>query len=312
MKGFIAKRLVHLITVLIGISLLSFVLANIAPTDPAEAYVRRLTKTPTAEMIEHYREEFGFNRSVPEQYFRWLNNAVHLDFGMSYTTHKPAMQVLFRGLPTTLALAGMSALFILALGVPLGVLAASREGSWMDKAIMGISFFSISVPGYFLGLLCLLVFGIHLNIMPIVGKGHPASLLCAAFVLAFPMIGSLCRILRALLLENRNSPYVVYAKARGISRRRVMLNHLLRNAAPPGIIMFGQNIGYLLAGTAIVENIFSAPGIGQTVLNAAINRDFPVINAYIVLMALCFVVCNATAEAAGLLLNPSLAQEDCK
>lgn len=309
MGKFIANRIVHLLMVLVGISIFSFILANIASVDPAEAYVRRISKAPTEETVERYREEFGFNDPLPVQYLRWIKNVVRLDFGISYTSGRPVMQELSASMPTTLVLAGFSSLFVL-LAVPLGVLAAYKEGTLTDKLIAGISFVSISVPGYFFGLLCLLVFGIHLKIMPIVGHGHPASMLCAAFVLALPMIGSLSRILRTFILESRACPHVVYAKARGVPRRKVMINHLLRNAAPPCIVMFGQNIGYLLAGTAIVENIFSARGIGQYVLTAALNRDFPVINAYIVLMALCFVVCNAAAEAAGRLLNPSLSHKE--
>lgn len=311
MKQFVIKRLVHLIAVLIGISLLSFILANIAPIDPAEAYVRSITKAPTAEMLEQYREKFGFNRSVHEQYLLWLKNAIHMDFGVSYTTGKPAMRILLGGISTTLTLAGISCLLIPMFGCTLGILAAHREGTCTDKIIIGISFFSISVPGYFLGLICLLIFGIHLKIMPIVGHDNPEALLCAAFVLSFPMIGSLSRILRTLLLETKSSPYVMYAKARGISRRNIMFNHLLRNAAPPCIVMFGNNIGYLLAGTAIVESIFSFPGTGKIALNAALNRDFPVINAYIVMMGVCFVLCNMAAETAGLMLNPRLLRRDC-
>lgn len=307
---FIIKKLVYLVTVLIGISLLSFILANIAPISPAEAYVRRITKAPTDEMMERYNEEFGFNQSIPEQYINWLGKAIRLDFGSSYATKKPVIQSLLSVMPTTLALSGLSAVFILALAVPLGLLAAHKEGSWADKCILGMSFISISVPGYFLGLLILLSLGIRLNIIPIIGDGNPISLCFASFVLAFPMIGSLCRILRALLLEQKNSPYVLYAKARGISRRGVTINHLLRNAAPPCIVMFGQNIGYLIAGTMIVENIFSMPGMGQYALNAALSRDFPIVNCYMVLMAFCFVLFNTLAEAVGKLLNPKLTREE--
>ena len=310
MWKFLCRRVIHLITVLIGISLLSFVLANISAVDPAEAYARRVSKTASEEMVEQYREELGFNQSIPEQYWNWLKNVVRLDFGNSYITGRPAMQDLLSVMPMTLILSGLSCILIIAGAVPLGILAAFKEGKWVGKLVMGLSFVSISVPGYFLGLLCLLVFGIYLRLMPIVGHNHPITLLFASLVLSFPMVGALARILRSLLLENQRSEYVVYAKARGIGRRRVMTNHLLRNAAPSCIVMYGQNIGYLLAGTAIVETIFSISGLGQYALNAAVNRDFPVINAYIVLMALCFVVCNVTAEVCGRLLNPSLNRED--
>ena len=309
MRRFLRKRLFHLVTVLLGISLLSFILANIAQIDPAESYAIRISKTVDATMVERYRDELGFNQSIPEQYLGWLKSIVQLDFGNSYITGRPAMRELLAVMPVTLLLAGLSCVLILITAVPLGVLAAHREGSWIDTLIMGLSFVSISVPGYFLGLLCLLVFGIYLNVMPVVGHGHPVSLLCAALVLSLPMIGSLSRILRSLMLENKQSEHVLYAKARGIGKRRVVRNHLLRNAAPSCIVMYGQNIGYLIAGTAIVETIFSAQGLGQYALTAALNRDFPVINAYIVLMALCFVVCNVAAEGFGRMLNPGLNRE---
>lgn len=309
MRRFLFKRLLHLMTVLIGISLLSFILANISAVDPAEAYARRISKTAGEEMMERYREELGFNRSVPEQFLSWLKDVLRLDFGSSYITGRPAMQELLSVMPMTLLLSGLSCALIIVAGTLLGILAALREGTRIDRLILGLSFISVSIPGYFLGLLCLLVFGIYLNIMPVVGHGHPMTLLIASFILSFPMIGSLARILRSLLLENQKSEYVTYAKARGIGKRKVMINHLLRNAAPSCIILYGQNIGYLITGTVIVEAIFSTPGLGQYVLNAAVNRDFPVINAYIVLMALCFVACNAAAEVCGMLLNPGLNRE---
>jgi len=309
LRSFLCKRMIHMIAVLIGISLLSFILANISTVDPAEAYARRISKAASEEMIAQYRDELGFNQSIPEQYLNWLKNAIRLDFGNSYSTGRPAMQDLLSVMPVTLLLAGLSCVLIFIAAIPLGIVSALKEGTWIDRLIMGLSFISISVPGYFLGLLCLLIFGIYLNIMPVVGHGHPITLLCASLILSFPMIGSLARILRSLLLENQKSAYVVYAKARGISKRKVMINHLLRNAAPPCIIMYGQNVGYLIAGTVIVETIFSAQGMGQYVLTAAIGRDFPVINAYIVLMALCFVICNVAAEVCGMLLNPGLNRE---
>lgn len=306
MRRFIGKRLVHLISVLIGISFLSFFLADIAPIDPAEAYARRISKTVSEETIEAYREKLGFNESVLVQYLTWLKSALILDFGDSYITGKPAIQDMFKVFPMTFILALLASIFIILFSVPLGMLSVMQKGKAIDKIICGMSFVSISIPGYFLGLLCLLMFGLKLNIMPIVGHGHPSSMVCGAWVLALPIIGSLSRILRTLLLENSDKDYVIYAKARGVSKRKVMTNHLLRNAAPACITMFGQNIGYLIAGTAIVETIFSTPGLGQYALNAALNRDFPAINAYIIVMALLFVVCNIAAEVFSMIFTPKM------
>ena len=199
-----------------------------------------------------------------------------------------------------------AAVFIIVFSVPLGITAALNKGRFADRLIGFFSFVSFSVPGYFAGLLCLRYFGMYLHWFPVIGHGHIVSVLFAAFVLALPMIGMLTRLLRSFLLENEDKEYIQYAKARGIGSRHIMTRHLLRNAAPVLLTLWGQNIGYLIAGTAITESIFSIPGIGIYALNAAINRDFPVINAYLVLTAFAFVVCNGAAEFLGAALNPLL------
>jgi nickel transport system permease protein len=169
-----------------------------------------------------------------------------------------------------------------------------------------VFFVAVSLPGYFLGLLLLWLLGLKMNILPVIGHGHLLSLVFASLVLAFPMMGVLTRIIRSLILENDGKDFVLYARARGVSEKNILLHHLLRNAAPPCVTLFGQNIGYLMAGTVIVETVFSCPGLGQYALNAAINRDFPVINAYIVVSAVFFVLCNLAAEMVGMILNPRL------
>lgn len=312
MVKFIFKRVIYLWSLLIGISFLSFILANIAPVDSAEAYVRRISKTADETMIEEYREKWGFNQPILKQYFQWLGNVQRLDFGNSYITRKPVTQEIVAVIPTTLRIAGLASVLILIMAIPLGILSAMYEKKLVDKLICGVSFFFISVPSYLSGLLCLLVFGLYLGWIPVIGHGHLGSIFFASFILALPMVGTLIRILRASLIENKSSEYVKYAQARGISKCKIMINHLLRNAAPNCIVMFGQNVGYLIAGTAIAETIFSAPGLGQYALNAVVNRDFPVINGYIVLMAFCFVLFNTLAEICGMLLNPELNREAYK
>lgn len=304
MLKFIINKILHVVLVLIGITLISFVLANVSEVDPAEAYARRQFKGASEERIEEIRKEMGFDRPIHEQYFRWLDRVVRFDLGESYVSHKPVLTGIMDALPNTLILAGLAAAMILLFSVPLGILAAANERKWADVLVSVFSFFSLSIPGYFAGLLCLLLFGVKLNLFPVIGHGHWLSMVFAAFVLALPMIGSLSKLLRALILENKQADYILYAKARGISKGRIMRCHLLRNAAPPCVTMFGQNVGYLVAGTAVVETMFSCAGLGMYALNAALNRDFPVITGYILIMALLFVACNLLADVAGLLLNP--------
>lgn len=305
----ILKKLTYLLLVLLCISFLSFVLANVASIDPAEAYARRMNKAASEETIRQLREDMGFDKPLFRQYALWLHKVLRLDFGSSYITGKPVLSEMLHALPLTMALALGAALFTLVLSVPLGVLSAWRMGTMTDKIISAFSFLTISAPGYFTGLLFLLLFGMKLRWFPVVGHGNPLSVICAAFVLALPIIGSLTRVLRSLILEEQEKDYVLYAKARGVPQQEILLYHLLRNAAPPCVTLFGQNIGYLIAGTSIVETIFSASGLGQYAINAALNRDFPAINGYIVFMASLFVLFNLVAETVGTLLNPEFRRE---
>lgn len=302
----ILRKIAYLLLVLLCISFLSFVLANVAPIDPAEAYARRLNKAASKEMIQRVRENMGFDKHILQQYIMWLGKVIRLDFGSSYITGKPVLSEMIHVLPITMVIAVFAALFILMLSVPLGIVSACRIGTVWDKIISGFSFLAISAPGNFSGLLFLLLFGMKLRWFPVIGHGNPLSLVSAALVLALPMVGALTRVLRSLILEEQEKDYVVYAKARGIPRREIMLRHLLRNAAPACVTLFGQNIGYLIAGTSIAEIIFSASGLGQYAVNAALNRDFPAINGYIVLMALFFVLFNLAAEMIGAFISPGL------
>ena len=303
----LAKKFMYLIFVLLCISFLSFVLANIASVDPAEAYARRLNKSASEETIQQLRKDMGFDKHILKQYFLWLGKVIRLDFGNSYITHKPVLKEMLNALPVTIILASFSAFFILLFSVPLGIISALRVGTRVDKLVEFFSFLIISTPTYLAGLLLLLLFGMELKWFPVIGHGNPLSIICASFVLALPVIGSLTRVLRSLILEESEKDYILYAGARGVSKKD-LLRHLLINAAPSCVTLFGQNIGYLIAGTSIVETVFSASGLGQYAVNAALNRDFPAINGYIVLIALFFVLFNLASEIVGTLLNPKLWQ----
>ena len=302
----IIKKAGYLILVLVCVSFLSFLLANISAIDPAEAYARRVVRSANKELIAQYRELTGFDKTILQQYLSWLQKAVRLDFGTSYLTKKSVRQELGKALPVTLLITACASVFSIIAAVPLGIAAALYKKRLADKLIGFISFLSFSVPGYCTGLLVLLIFGMRLHLFPVIGHGQGVSVLFASCTLALPMTGTLIRLLRSFLLENEEKEYIQYAKARGITDRDIMTHHLLRNAVPVLVTLWGQNIGYLIAGTTIVETIFSISGIGMYALNAAVNRDFPVINAYLIVTAFTFTVCNGAAEFIGEALNPSL------
>ena len=318
----IIKKAGYLILVLVCVSFLSFLLANISAIDPAEAYARRVVRSANKELIAQYRELTGFDKTILQQYLSWLHKAVRQERQAEERARAAAAkeppadlaraglsaaqaEELGKALPVTLLIAACASAFSIIAAVPLGIAAALYKNRLADKLIGFISFLSFSVPGYCTGLLVLLVFGMRLHLFPVIGHGQGVSVLFASFTLALPITGTLIRFLRSFLLENEEKEYVQYAKARGITDRDIMTHHLLRNAVPVLVTLWGQNIGYLIAGTAIVETIFSIPGIGMYALNAAVNRDFPVINAYLIVTAFTFTVCNGAAEFIGEALNPS-------
>ncbi|MCQ5091562.1 ABC transporter permease [Slackia exigua] len=304
------KRLIYLLLVIVGITVISFILANVAPVDPAEAYAKRINLAASQEVVESTREEFGFDRPIAEQYVDWASRIALLDFGNSYATKRPVIDEIASVLPNTLSLSLIAACFVALISVPLAILSARREGGLADRVVSGFSFVSAAVPGYLVGLVVLLVFGMRLRMFPIIGHGHPLSMAFAGLALALPMVGPLIRVMRSLILENRDKEFVFYAQARGLSENEILRRHLLLNAAPSCVTMFAQNLGYLVAGTVIVESIFSISGLGQYALKASLNQDFPALNGCLVIMAAFFVVFNLGAELIGARINPRMERDE--
>ncbi len=307
---YIVKKLMYLLLVIAGVTAISFILANIAPVDPAESYARRINLAASQEVVEATREEFGFDRPIAEQYVAWASRIISLDFGNSYSTKKPVFDEIMTALPNTLALSLIAAGFIVLISIPLALLSVRSEGGLADKVVSGLSFISIAMPGYLIGLVILLVFGMKLHLFPIIGHGHPVSMAFAGLSLALPIVGSLVRVMRSSILESKGKEFVFYAQARGLSEGRILLRHLFLNAAPSCLTMFGQNLGYLVAGTVIAETIFSISGLGNYALKASLNQDFPALNGYIVVMAAFFVVFNLSAEIAGVRINPRMERDE--
>ena len=200
----IIKKAGYLILVLVCVSFLSFLLANISAIAPADAYARRVVRSATKELIAQYRELTGFDKTILQQYLLWLHKAVRLDFGVSYLTKKSVRQELGKALPVTLLIAACASVFSIIVAVPLGIAAALYKNRLADKLIGFISFLSFSVPGYCMGLLVLLVFGMRLHLFPVIGHGQGVSVLFASFTLALPMTGTLIRLLCFLKIEQLN------------------------------------------------------------------------------------------------------------
>jgi ABC-type dipeptide/oligopeptide/nickel transport system permease component len=295
-----------LFIVLLGVTVISFALSNISQTDPAEALALRIVRNPTPEMVEELRVEMGLNLPVHEQYVHWLGKCLRGDLGVSLLTGNPVSSDLAIKLPETSKLVGLALLWIVISFIPVSLIAAVRKNGFFDHAVRSLTILGISVPSFWLGFLFLLLFAVTIPIFKVVDYGSVKSLILPSLVLAIPTASSFTRLFRATLMSNLNKDYVVYARARGLSEIRIVCAHVLKNSLPPMVTLFCQYMGLMLAGSAIVENVFSVKGLGNHLLEAVLARDLPTINGFVLLTALVFVICSALADAVNSLLNPQM------
>lgn len=300
------KKIFELIIILVGVSLLSFAFSNISTVDPAEAFARRSIVNPSEEQIDKIRHELGYDKPIYMQYLHWVQKCIRGDFGTSLITQKPVSEDILNKLAATLSLVGMAFLWIIAVTIPLSIITAIKKDSVVDHVVRTITILGISLPGFWLGFILLTIFAITIPIFKIVDYGNFKSIILPSITLAVPIISSSVRVLRGTILGNLNSDFVLYARSRGLSMNRIMWNHVLKNSLPPMITLFFQNVGYMIGGSAIVESVFSWPGMGMYFVNAIVGRDLPAINGCVLIIALIFVTCNFSAEGINILLNPSM------
>jgi ABC-type dipeptide/oligopeptide/nickel transport system permease component len=309
MIKYVRTRLPRLLVVLLGVSVLSFLLATLSPVDPAEAFARRSMLNPAPEQIEEIRTSMGLHLPVYRQYLNWLGDCLRGDLGVSLMTRNPVGEDIAVKLPETLKLTGLAMLWIVMITVPVSILCAIYRGGWFDHAVRILTMTGISLPNFWLGFVLLLLFAVAVPIFKVADYGNFRSLILPSLSLALPAAASMIRMFRATLLSNMNQDYVEYAKARGVPDSRIMRRHVLGNSLPPFITLFVQYLGYMIAGSAVVENLFSWNGIGTHLVNAIIARDLPSINGCVLVIALFIVVFNMIADAINVWLNPQLANE---
>ena len=310
MRVYIKKRIIGFAFVLLGITILSFVLMNISPVDPAEAYMRKNVQSVSEDQIQEFREKMGYDLPIYQQYFKWISNVLKGDFGESLSTGNPVIEEISKRLPKTLLLVSVSLIIISVVSIPIGVLCSRYKDSFFDNIIKILTILGISIPGFWLGFILLYLFAVKLELFSVIGEGNIKDVILPAITLSVGGIATNIRFLRVNMLENMHKDYVIYAKARGISTRRIIWNHIFKNALPPLITLFGQTIGFMIAGTVIVEVIFSWSGLGNFAIKAIIARDFPFISAYVLLMASIFVICNLLADIVNVFVNPLILKRD--
>lgn len=307
MKKYIIKRLLQLIPILFGITLLTFVLMHTSSVDAVDMMEQNTGMAWTEEQKAAVREELGLDKSVPVQYLNWVGNMLKGDMGTSYISGQPVLQMFLSKLPMTIYLTITSILLTIALSIPLGILSAVRKNKFTDYFIRILSFIGNSMPGFFVALLLMYLFSLKLGWFPVMGNGQGwKSIVLPTLTLAIAMSAKYTRQIRATVLEELKKDYVVGARARGIRERKILVGSVLKASMLTIVTLLSLSIGSLLGGTAIVESIFMWDGVGKMAVDAILTRDYPVIQVYVVWMAIIYVMVNLVTDIIYHYLDPRI------
>lgn len=307
MKKYIIKRLLQLIPILFGITLLTFVLMHTSSVDAVDMMEQNTGMAWTEEQKAVVREELGLDKSVPVQYLNWVGNMLKGDMGTSYISGQPVLQMFLSKLPMTIYLTITSILLTIALSIPLGILSAVRKNKFTDYFIRILSFIGNSMPGFFVALLLMYLFSLKLDWFPVMGNGQGwKSIVLPTLTLAIAMSAKYTRQIRATVLEELKKDYVVGARARGVRERKILVGSVLKASMLTIVTLLSLSIGSLLGGTAIVESIFMWDGVGKMAVDAILTRDYPVIQVYVVWMAIIYVMVNLVTDIIYHYLDPRI------
>jgi peptide/nickel transport system permease protein len=300
---YLIHRLAQTFVVLIGITLITFLLMNVVPGDPIVLMLGQRADPATVDKVRH---DWGLDKPLYEQYYNFVKGAVRLDLGRSYFTKELVFDFLARRFEMTARLAVFSYLFAVVTGVFTGVVAAVNRGRWLDSTLMAVSILGISAPSFWVAILLQIVFGIWLDWLPITGLDTPAAFVLPCFTLGSRFSASIARFTRTNMLDVVSQDYVRTARAKGLREQIVILKHAFRNALIPVITLSGMQIGGLFAGAMFVETVFSIPGIGKATVDAMIQRDLPVLQGCVMYIATVFVIVNLVVDFSYALIDPRI------
>ncbi len=288
----VAKGLVGALVVVVGVTFLAFLLSYLSPTDPATRFFTDHGMIPTPEQLDAKRHELGLDRPFLEQYVSWMAGVFQGDLGQSYRNGRSVSGSLMSCLPCTLALTGTSLLLTLAISLPLGLACAYRKDGILDNIVRAITYAFCSLPTFFVALLLLYLLSVQLHLFPVRSTPDLAGIVMPTLSMALPLSAWYVRQVRTIALEQIESPYVDGLRSRGVSERRILFVHILRNSLVPVLALVGLSVGSLLGGSAIVESIFNWPGVGNLSVSAINSRDYSVVQGYALLMALVYLIVN--------------------
>jgi len=331
MKWYITKRLLMLIPVLLGASILVFSLIHLAPGDPARTIAGEHASIQTIERIQ---EKYGLNKPLPTQYWIWLKQALQGDFGRSIVSNEYVSKEIWDRFPNTVELTLLAMFIAVVVGVIAGIVSASRQYSFLDYGFMGIALFGVSMPVFWLGIMLMMIFGVYLRWFPIGGRmsimisftritgfylldsviaGNWKAFISALRHLILPAIAlgtipmaTVARVTRSSMLEVLRQDYIRTERAKGLSERMVIYKHAVRNALIPVVTVIGLNFGLLLAGAILTETVFSWPGLGRYVVKAVQMRDYPAVQGCVLFFAFIFVIVNLITDIIYVYIDPRI------
>ncbi len=299
---FVLRRLLASVPVLLGISLIAFLLIHLVPGDPAQAML--FGSNPTPAQITGLREQLGLTHSLWHQYVGFLGQLFQGNLGTSYVTQSSVAHELLSRTPSTLVLAGSSMAVAMVIGVPLGFLAGVRPGTATDRIARAVSFLGVAVPYFWLALVMVLVLSIGLHLLPAIDDGTPRALIIPAVSLGWGYAAILTRLIRARVIEEYHSDYVKAARARGCSESRVLLRHAARNSVIPAVTTVGLQFGNILTGAAVTEVIFGRSGLGSFLAGSITAKNIPVVQGAVVVIGIGYVLINLVVDIVIGLIDP--------
>ncbi len=307
MKKYIAKRFLQLIPILLGITLLSFFLMNTGTADAIDVMESNTGGVMTEEEKDVLRAELGLDKPLPQQYVMWLLNVLRGDMGESFVSGQPVFTTFLSKLPATIYLTVTSILLTVFISIPLGIFSAVKQNQITDYVIRFLSFIGNSLPNFFVSLLLIYFFSLKLNLLPVMGNTAGwKSVILPTLTLALSMASKYTRQVRATVLEELNKDYVQGARARGVGEKRILYFSVLRASMLTIVTLLALSIGSLLGGTAIVESIFMWDGVGKMAVDAITMRDYPVIQVYVIWMAIIYVCVNLFTDIIYHYLDPRI------
>ncbi len=314
MFSYLIRRITYALPIMLGVALVCFALVHLAPGDPL---VSILPPDASQELAEQMRELYGFNRSYPEQFAVWVWRAVQGDLGTSIASGRPVASEVLRAVSNTLRLAAVATLIGFVVGCLFGFVAGYFRNSWVDRAASVLSVLGVSVPHYWLGMVMVIVFAAILNWLPATGMGsgdvwawdweHLKYMVLPALTMSVIPMGIIARTVRALVADLLDQEFIVGLRAKGLTQFGIF-KHVVKNAAPTALAVMGLQLGYLLGGSILIETVFSWPGTGFLLNSAIFQRDLPLLQGTILVLAMFFVVLNLLIDVVQTLLDPRIAR----